>query len=86
MSREDGRFDAARRSELKEHAKMAGYQGKFLLAYIEALEEIARAARDVHAVAAPGPKPEREIDMMNRLFEALERVEWMDERTGQDDI
>lgn len=67
-------FNAARRAELKDIAKMAGYQGKFLLAYIEALEEVARAA----AAPASGSA----TMALKRLSTALDRVEWMkEERT-----
>lgn len=84
MSREDGTFDAARRTELKEYAKMAGYQGKFLVEYIEALEEIARAANAVQVTidTAIGLS-QQEKDAGKHMFESLARVWWMnDERQG----
>ncbi len=64
-------FNAARRAELKDVAKMAGYQGKFLVEYLEALEEIARAAA--------APPAGDVVAALHRLETALDRVEWMNE-------
>lgn len=72
-------FDVVAREKIKADLKWVfSTLDSQMLQYIQALEEVANASKRVWAIASVGDKPQAHKDAVNRLYDALTVVDWMD--------